>query len=194
MERRRPRSAYCWRRHRRRWYLSAGRFGGALKYAAVRIGIGARLLAALAEAHRLRASAIFIPACCIRFSLWNRSSRCSRSVCSRGKQERRNAARLLGTFPAALVAGACAFLIFQPPPFYVFFNVAAMVVFGLLVVTSWRFPALPLIALNAVLGFFQGLPVGAEIQGDVAPWRFIPVAGLTALIVIASRARFLISL
>jgi urease accessory protein len=102
-----------------------------------------------------------------------------------GQQERLTAARVLGTFPAALIAGACTALTFHPAPFYVFVNTAAMVVLGLLVVISRRLPELPLIVLTATLGFCQGLPVGAEINGDLAPWRFIPGAGLTALVVIA---------
>jgi urease accessory protein len=156
-----------------------------LKYAVVRIGIGALLLPALAAAHPIEGVGDFYSGMLHPLLALDQIVPMIALSLLAGQQERRTAARLLGTFPAALVAGACAFLIFHPPPFYVFVNMAAMVVFGLLVVMSRRFPALPLIALTAVLGFFQGLPVGAEIQGDVAPWRFIPGAGLTALIVIA---------
>jgi urease accessory protein len=102
-----------------------------------------------------------------------------------GQQERRTAAGILWVFPAGLIAGACAALAVKPLPLFPLINTAAMVVLGLLVAISRPLPMTPLLALAAAAGVCEGLPVGAEITGDVAPWRFIPGAGLAALVVMA---------
>jgi urease accessory protein len=156
-----------------------------LKDATVRIGIGALLLPALAAAHPIEGVGDFYSGMLHPLLALEQIVPMIALSLLAGQQERRIAVRILGIFPAALIIGSCVAQAFHLPPFYASVNTAAMVVLGLLVVLSRRMPQMPLLALTAVLGFCQGLPVGAEINGDLAPWRFIPGAGLTALIVIA---------
>jgi hydrogenase/urease accessory protein HupE len=101
-----------------------------------------------------------------------------------GQQERATAIGILSIFPAALIGGACAGLAVPPPSFLPLANIGSMVLLGLLVALSRRFPKTPLFVAAAVFGFVQGLSLGTDITPDEA-WRFIPGAGLTALVVIA---------
>ncbi len=102
-----------------------------------------------------------------------------------GQQERRFAAGVLGVFPGALIAGACAALLRTPPAFLVATITASMVGLGLLVAISRPLPRTPLFALAAALGACEGMLVGAEATDGVAAWRFIPGACLAALLVLA---------
>ena len=64
-------------------------------------------------------------------------------------------------------------------------NLGSMAVLGLLVVVARPLPPILLVALSTVLGTTVGLANGAEIGGQVSPYRFIAGLGLAGLFVVS---------
>jgi urease accessory protein len=99
-----------------------------------------------------------------------------------GQQERRTAIAVLLALPLAVIAGATAALVWQPPASLALSNIAAMVVLGALVALSRPLPRGLLCSISIALGLALGLALGSEITLDEAP-RFIPGASLESLAV-----------
>lgn len=102
-----------------------------------------------------------------------------------GQQGRKAALLTLGIFPLALVSGALAALLVQPPAWIAGINLVVIPVLGVAVALAFTCPVGVTILLVAVVGLLHGLANGAEVTAAMSPWRFIPGLATVAILVLA---------
>ena len=102
-----------------------------------------------------------------------------------GQQVRKSAIGMLAIFPIDLTVGAALGGLAHTSAVAGWINLGSMAVLGLLVAVARPLPPILLVALSTVLGTTIGLANGAEIGGQVSPYRFIPGLGLAGLFVVS---------
>jgi urease accessory protein len=101
-----------------------------------------------------------------------------------GQQSRASAIAMLVTFPLSLAIGAALGIPIHLPSLVSWINLGSMAVLGLLVAAVRPLPPSLAAGLSTLLGITVGLANGAELGGQVSPWRFIPGLALAGLLLV----------
>jgi urease accessory protein len=101
-----------------------------------------------------------------------------------GQQTSKSAIAMLGAFPVSLAIGAALGVLDHLPSLVEWINLASMAVLGLLVAIGR--PLLPILSVGlvALLGLTIGLANGADIGGQISPYRFIPGLAFAGLLLV----------
>lgn len=101
-----------------------------------------------------------------------------------GQQGRTSAIGMLAAFPVSLALGAVLGVPIHLPSIVAWVDLGSMAGLGLLVAAALPLAPSVAAALSALLGLTIGLANGAELGGQVSPYRFVPGFALVGLMLV----------